>query len=189
MRVPETVHPYTAGIWGGLAGGLAMALLACGYGYIAQHSIWYPVNLLAAIAIPSVSSSSVDALRQFNGAAFTVALIVHGCVSILVGVLYAVTLPMFPRRAPLWAGFIVPLFWTALLAGTLSLTNPALNQRVNWPSFVLCQLGFGLVAGFVAAKSQSIETMQNLPFIERAALEGHFTPGNEEDKKEGGDAS
>ena len=32
MHVPEKVHPYTAGVWGGLAGGVVMAVLACAYG-------------------------------------------------------------------------------------------------------------------------------------------------------------
>jgi hypothetical protein len=174
MRIPERVHPYTAGLWGGLGGGAAMAVLAVAYGIVAQHSIWYPINLLAAMVIPSISGSSIEALRAFNPVAFAVAFVAHGCISILVGVLYAVTLPMFPRRAPVWAGLIAPLFWSALLAATLDLTNPALNQRVNWVWFVICQLGFGLVAGFIAAKTQRIDTMQNLPFLERAAIEGHI---------------
>lgn len=182
MHVPEKVHPYTAGLWGGLAGGAAMAALACAYGLIAQHSLWYPVNLLAGMVIPSITNASLDALRAFNGPALAVATVAHGLISILVGVLYAVTLPMFPRRAPLWAGFIVPLFWTALIAATLNLTNPVLERRVNWVWFILCQLGFGLVAGFVAAKTQRIDTMQNLPFVERAGFEGQFReppPGEE----------
>jgi hypothetical protein len=174
MHVPEKVHPYTAGVWGGLAGGAAMAALACAYGLIAQRSLWYPVNLLAGMVIPSITNASLDALRAFNGPALAVATVAHGLISILVGVLYAVTLPMFPRRAPLWAGFIVPLFWTALIAATLNLTNPVLERRVNWVWFILCQLGFGLVAGFVAAKTQRIDTMQNLPFVERAGFEGQF---------------
>ena len=116
MRVPEKVHPYTAGIWGGLAGGAAMAILACLYGWVAQGSIWYPVNLLAAVVIPSFSGAGVQQLRAFNAVAFGVAFIGHGIISMLVGVLYAVTLPMFPKRAPLWAGFLVPLFWTGLVA-------------------------------------------------------------------------
>jgi hypothetical protein len=174
MHYPEQVHPYMAGVWGGLAGGVVMAVLACGYGLIFQHSIWYPINLLAAMAIPSIGDQSVAGLRSFNALNFVVGLIAHGIVSILVGVLYAVTLPMFPRRAPLWAGFIVPLFWTALVAGTLNLTNPELNAHINWVSFIICQLGFGLTAGFVAAKTQRIDTMQHLPFARRAGLEGQW---------------
>jgi hypothetical protein len=183
MRYPEKIHPYTAGIWGGLAGGTVMAGLAAIYGLVAQHSVWYPINLLAAMVIPSISSSSVEGLRAFNGPALGLAVIAHGVVSILVGVLYAVTLPMFPRRAPLWAGFIAPLFWSLLLAATMNLTNPALEQRVNWIWFIVCQLGFGLTAGFVAAKTQRIDTMQNLPFLERAAIEGQFPRRDDDEEK------
>ncbi|MFZ0594527.1 MAG: hypothetical protein WAM39_28990 [Bryobacteraceae bacterium] len=184
MRIPEKVHPYTAGLWGGLAGGAAMGGLACAYGIFAQHSIWYPINLLAAMIIPSMANSTVEGLRAFNPVAFGIAFVAHSVISILVGVLYAVTLPMFPRGAPIWAGFVVPLFWSGLLAATLNLTNPALNERVNWVWFVICQIGFGAVAGFVAAKTQRIDTMQNLPFLERAAIEGQFGErGSEEENR------
>jgi hypothetical protein len=113
--------------------------------------------------------------------AFGAAIVGHGCISILVGVLYAVTLPMFPRRAPLWAGLAVPLFWTGLVAATLQFTNPALNNRINWIWFIICQLAFGLVAGFVAAKTQRIDTMQSWSFIDRAAFEAQFR--DEDDAK------
>lgn len=184
MHYPEQVHPYIAGVWGGLAGGTVMAVLACGYGLIFEHSLWYPINLLAAMVIPSVADQSAAGLHHFSAVNLGVGFIAHGIVSILVGVLYAVTLPMFPRRAPLWAGFIAPLFWTALVAATLDLTNPALNAHISWVSFVICQLGFGLTAGFVAAKTQRIDTMQNLPFAQRAAIEGqwHKPESDKEDR-------
>jgi len=34
-----------SGIKGGIAGGIAMVIPALIYGLIAEHSIWYPVNL------------------------------------------------------------------------------------------------------------------------------------------------
>lgn len=184
MHYPEQVHPYMAGVWGGLLGGAVMAALACGYGLIFQHSIWYPINLLAAMVIPSIADSSVAGLHSFNGTDFVVAFFAHGFVSVLVGVLYAVTLPMFPKRAPLWAGFIAPIFWTGLIAATLSLTNPALNEHINWLSFVICQLGFGLAAGFVVAKTQRIDTMQHLPFAQRAAIHGQWPTSGPEKKED-----
>ena len=52
VRIPEEVHPYSAGLLGGLAGGAAMAALACLYGLVAEHSIWYPINLLSGVVIP-----------------------------------------------------------------------------------------------------------------------------------------
>src|SRR5260370_5460693 len=46
--LPLHTHPISAGVKGGLAGGVAMAVLACAYGLLRAHSIWYPINLLAA---------------------------------------------------------------------------------------------------------------------------------------------
>jgi hypothetical protein len=170
VRIPEVVHPYRSGIAGGLAGGLAMAVLACLYGLIAQHSIWYPVNLLAGVVIPDMGSQSLEQLRAFNGLAFTAAFIGHGILSMLMGIVYAAILPMFPKYAPFWAGILMPLFWSGLVATTLDVLNPLLNSRISWPWFIACQLAFGLVGGYVIARSTNIYTLQSRPLAERAAL-------------------
>src|SRR5262249_50698045 len=47
--LPVHTYPVSAGVKGGLAGGVAMAILACAYGLIKTGSIWYPINLLAAV--------------------------------------------------------------------------------------------------------------------------------------------
>ena len=47
-RLPLEIYPISAGVKGGLAGSVAMALLAVMYGVISGHGIWYPINLLAA---------------------------------------------------------------------------------------------------------------------------------------------
>jgi len=57
------------------------------------------------------------------------------------------------------------------VATTLDIVNPAMNARISWPWFVACQLGFGLVGGFVIARSTSISTMQSWSLAERAFLE------------------
>ncbi len=182
VRIPEEVHPYSAGLWGGLAGGAVMAGLACLYGLIAQHSIWYPINLLAGVVIPSMGNATQEQLRSFNGVAFVAAFIGHGIISVLVGIVYAVMLPMFPKYAPFWAGILMPLFWSGLVATTLDLINPILNDRISWPWFVACQLGFGLVGGYVIARSTSIKTMQSWSLAERAFMEAPgVRPTREED--------
>lgn len=172
VHIPERVHPYSAGIKGGLAGGVAMAILACLYGLIAEHSIWYPINLLAGVVIPGLGNASLAQLRAFDALAFVAAVVGHGILSILVGVVYAAIMPMFPKYAPLWAGILVPLFWSALVATTLNVLNPALNGRISWPWFVACQVAFGLVGGYVIARSTNISTLQSRPLAQRAAL--HF---------------
>jgi hypothetical protein len=168
VSYPEKVHPYSAGIWAGLAGGAVMALLACLYGFVAEHSVWYPVNLLSGVVLPRVGQQTVEQLRQFDPLATVVALIGHVTLSILVGIVYAAILPMFPKNAPLWGGILVPLFWTGLTATTLGIVNPALNRTISWPWFVACQLAYGLVAGFVIARSAHISTAQSWDFAARA---------------------
>jgi hypothetical protein len=181
VRIPEEIHPYSAGILGGLAGGAVMAGLACLYGLLAHHSIWYPVNLLAGVVIPSIGHESEAQLQSFDGFALGAAFAGHMVISMLVGVLYAVALPMFPKFAALWAGIFMPIIWSGVIATVLSLVNPTLNEHISWPWFVACQLGFGLVGGFVIARSTSIRTMQSWTLAERAFVDAPgLSPKNAE---------
>jgi hypothetical protein len=186
--LPEKFHPYSAGVKGGIVGGFVMAVLACLYGLVAQHSIWYPINLLAGVVIPDMGQATVDQLRAFNGPAFLAALAGHAVISILMGIIYAAILPMFPKHAPVWAGILMPLFWSGIIATTLDVINPALNARINWPWFIVSQLGFGLFGGYVIARSVNIDTLQSLSFASRAFVHapGLRPPGHEraDDKPE-----
>jgi hypothetical protein len=173
VRVPVEIHPYSSGIKGGIAGGVAMAIVACAYGVIAYRSIWYPINLLAAAAVPSLAQADLAQLTAFNGTGFIVALISHGVFSILVGLLFAVLLPMLPsRRADFWGSLISPLLWSALIWATLKLINPALNARIDWIWFIASQVVFGLTTGYyVVHHSKMVETMQTWPLAARAGIE------------------
>jgi hypothetical protein len=171
VRVPVTIHRYSSGIVGGIAGGLAMAVMALLYGQVTQGSIWYPINLLAASGVPTLANASLAQLREFNASGLTVAILSHGALSIMVGLLYTVLLPMLPARYEwLFGGIATPLMWTALLYPTFDLVNPALAKRVDWPWFILCQIAFGLVGGFVVYKSQKVETMQSWPLAQRMGV-------------------
>ena len=50
----------------GIAVGAAMALVALAYGAIFQHSLWYPVNLLSAVAMPEMAQAGLAELRAFS---------------------------------------------------------------------------------------------------------------------------
>ena len=39
----------------------------------------------------------------------------HLTILSLVGLLYAVLLPMFPRRAGLWSGLVTPILWSGIV--------------------------------------------------------------------------
>src|SRR6516165_11384711 len=96
--LPLRVYPISAGVKGGLAGGVAMALLAMLYGVISHHSIWYPINLIAGSLYAAPSIPSMDALVQFNAGWLLFAFAMHVTMCLLAGLLYGAMLPMLPRR-------------------------------------------------------------------------------------------
>jgi len=170
LRLPVEVQPLSAGILGGLVGGVAMAVVALLYGVIFQGSPWYPINLLSAVAMPDMAQASAAELRAFSAPALIIGIIAHGLISMLAGLLYAVILPMLPSRHALWGGLVAPLLWTGFLWALLGVINPALNARVNWGWFVVSQIAFGLATGFVVAHAHPIRTMQSGPFAARAGV-------------------
>lgn len=172
MRLPVEVQPYSAGIRGGLVGGVAMAVVACAYGLLFQGSLWYPINLLSAAAMPAMARADLDTLRRFDGAALGIGVLVHGVISVLAGLLYAVILPMLPRRHVLWGGVVAPILWTGLVWAVLGVVNPALHQRVDWAWFIASQIAFGLAAGYVVGRAQPIATLQTWPLAARAGVAG-----------------
>jgi len=182
VRIPAEIHPYSSGIKGGILGGVAMAVVACLYGIVAYHSVWYPINLLAAAAVPSLAQADLAQLTAFNGTGFVVALISHAVFSILVGLLFAVLLPMLPsRRAAFWGSLISPVLWSALIWATLRLINPALDTRIDWIWFIASQIAFGMVTGYIVHHSKMVETMQTWPLAARAGIEA---PGVMEERED-----
>jgi hypothetical protein len=176
-RLPLEIYPISAGVKGGLAGSVAMAVLAVLYGIVSGHGMWYPINLLSAGLFPA--RSTVAEIAAFHWDALIIAAIIHSVCSVLVGLLYGVTLPMFPRRPILLGGVIAPVLWTGLIHSMLEALDPVLNQRIDWLWFVVSQIGFGIVAGIVVSRQERISTWQYLPFQVRAGIEA---PGAMDEK-------
>jgi hypothetical protein len=179
--LPLETYPMSAGIKGGLAGSVAMAVLACLYGVLKQRSIWYPINLLAATIYGQSLQLTPATLNAFHLGSFVVASFIHLLTSLLVGLLYGAMLPMFPRRPILLGGVIAPILWTGLLHSILDLINPLLNEHIDWPWFVASQFAFGIVAGLVVVRQQRVRIRQFVPFLMRAGFEG---PGITKEKPE-----
>lgn len=169
--LPVEIYPYSAGIKGGIAGGFAMAALAVIHGLLLHGSPWYTINILAATAIANLANADVATLSAFNAQAFVMALIIHAVVSLLVGLLYGILLPIVPRHPVFFGGIVAPALWSGLLFASLKVINPVLDARIEWRWFILCQIGFGVVAGVVVTRSERIHTVQHLPFAVRMGIE------------------
>ena len=153
MRLPVEVPPLMSGIKGGIVGAGATAILA-------------------AAAVPSLAEASQTALSQFHVMGFIVAIISHGSVSIMIGLLYIVLLPMLPAKFEwFWGGIMTPLIWSGFLFATIRFINPALAVHVDWPWFIVCQVAFGMVCGYIVFKEEKVETMQSLSLAAKLGIE------------------
>jgi len=178
--LPVHTYPVSAGVKGGLAGAVAMAILACAYGVLKAGSIWYPINLLAAAVYAESLKLGPAQLYSFHADTFAIALVLHGLVSTLVGLLYGAMLPMFARRPIVLGGLIAPVLWSGLIYTILGLVNPLLASHIDWPWFMASQVAFGIVAGIVVTKQSRMLTRENLPFAMRAGIEAPgITPPRE----------
>ncbi len=179
--LPLETFSVMAGVKGGIAGGLAMIVPATLYGVIRYHSVWYAPNLLAAGGFVSWAGESNEFLAQFHLRGLLAAMAIHGLASLLIGLLYGAMLPMYPKKPILTCGFIAPLMWTGILHSALGIISPILNQRIDWVWFVISQIAFGLVAGFVVNLQVKVRTPQfrALPFAVRAGI---HALGDDEDK-------
>jgi hypothetical protein len=168
--LPVESYPIQSGLKGGIAGGIAMIIPAVLYGIIAQHSIWYPINLLGGAGVGHYANVTTADIAAFHWNWLLIATVIHAATSLLVGLLYGALLPMWPNRPILLGGIVAPLVWTGLLHSSLGIINPAFNARIHWGWFALSQIFFGVVAGIVVTRTGRIRTNQSLPFLMRMGL-------------------
>ena len=182
--LPVKTYPVWAGVKGGLAGSVAMAVLACAYGVFKAGSIWYPINLLAAVVYGQSLKLGPAQLYSFHADSFAIACVLHILVSTLVGLLYGAMLPMFAGRPIVLGGLIGPVLWSGLLYTFLDLLNPLLASHIDWPWFIASQVAFGIVAGVVVMRESPMPTRENVSFAIRAGIEAPgITPPREGEKR------
>ena len=87
---------WRRGLLGGLVGGLLMPLPAVLWSLATGHGIWYPVNLLAGMAVPGMGHLPLEALEQFHADWFAIAVGIHAGMSAAFGVVYGLLLPRLP---------------------------------------------------------------------------------------------
>jgi hypothetical protein len=170
-RLPVETYPVVSGIKGGIAGGIAMIGPALLYGLFAQHSIWYPVNLLGGAGVAGWRNPTTAEIASFHWQSLLIAIVIHSLTCVLVGLLYGAMLPMLPRHPVLLGGILAPVLWTGILHSFMGIINPALADRISWSWFLVSQVAYGVTAGIVVARQDRVPTGQSLPFAARMGIE------------------
>lgn len=168
---PVETYPVSSGIKGGIAGGIAMILPALLYGLIAQHSIWYPVNLLGGAGVARWTNSTPAEIAAFHWQWLLIAIAIHSLTCVLVGLLYGAMLPVLPRHPVVLGGILAPVLWTGILHSFMGVINPTLAEHIAWGWFLVSQVVYGVTAGIVVSRQERILTGQSVPFIERLGIE------------------
>lgn len=165
-RIPATIYPYSAGITGGLLGGLAMIPVALIYGLISGHGSWYTVNLIAATVIRSWQHATQAQMSQFHPDGLVIGLAIHLLTALLLGFLFAVMMPALPRTPIFWAFIIGPCLWAGAAFAGLPLFNPVMAEYVDPFSFGLANIVYSLVLGLYVARTPKISA--NTPTFDHA---------------------
>ncbi|SRR5579883_307894 len=163
FQLPEKVHPISAGVKGGILGGLVMPLPALAYGLLSEHhSLWYPVNLLAGMVLPGVENMTLAELEQFHLTLFVVGALIHAVNSVVFGLIYGVLLPTLPEipRPLAWGGLLMPLLWTGVSFIVMGVVNPVLARGVSWEWFIVSQFIFGVAAAGVVLRLSTWPRLQ-----------------------------
>jgi mono/diheme cytochrome c family protein len=163
FQLPLKVHPISAGIKGGILGGLLMPIPALIWAVSSGHSIWYPLNLLAGLVIPGATDMPIAELNanleMFHLWGSLCGIVLHAMMSIgfgLVGGVLLPTLPSIPGGPLLFGGLILPLLWSGANHGLMGLVNPLLNHYINWYWYVVSQLVYGIATSIVIIRSEEI---------------------------------
>ena len=153
-RLPHAV----GGAIAGAVGGMLMPIPAAIWGLVSGHGIWYPANLLAAMVLPRLGKLPLAELQQFHANWLATALVMHAVTSLIFGTLFGMLLPRLPTiPGPMsWGALLMPFLWTAASFSLMGVVNPVLQQRVDWPWFIVSQFVFGIAASIMVVRSEQI---------------------------------
>jgi mono/diheme cytochrome c family protein len=156
--LPLKIYPVSAGVKGGLAGGVAMAVLAALYGLIFYHSVWYPINLLAGSLYAPSATPTVEEMLHFRMGWFLFALAMHITMCLLVGLLYGAMLPLLPRARFFWEESSVHCCGRACSTTSSGTSIRCSISALTGGGSRYRRPAFGIVAGLVvSAAEQSVD--------------------------------
>lgn len=175
-RLPLEIHPYSAGLMGGLIGGVVMAAVALIGGLITHNSLWFPVNVLSGTILPSMGDLTTAQLTAFDGGALAIGIGIHIVMSLFIGLVYGVIMPLLPKWPMFWAALFIPAIWCGLTWASVSVVNPALATNIDWGWFIASQVAFGVACSWWIMRSEKIATMQNWSYLERMGMDSPGIP-------------
>ncbi len=162
IRVPAEIYPYSAGVTGGLLGGLAMIPVALAYGLASGRGFWYPVNLIAATFYPSWQQYSPGQLALFRPDGLLVGLLIHLIMSVALGFTFAIMLPALPWTPVFWSFAVGPILWAGAVFAGLPLLNPVMARYIDLPSFAIANIVYSLVLGLWVVKTPKMQVAPRL---------------------------
>jgi hypothetical protein len=117
-------------------------------------------------------SKSQEELMQFDLGLFVLAVVIHIVMCLVIGLLYGVLMPTLPGipRPMAWGGLLMPLLWTAVSFSSMAVVNPLMEEKVDWPWFIVSQFLFGVVAALVV---MALRKLRPIP----AGIAGGFLGG------------
>jgi hypothetical protein len=162
LRLPQDVHPISAGIKGGIVASLVMPVPALLWGYFSGHGLLFPINLLAGMLLPGVGKLDVAELEQFHTSLFLAAVVIHFTMSLVLGLIYGVLLPTLPPvpRPIAWGALLAPIVWTGVSYAVIALVSPAVTSKVSWPWFIFSQFVFGITMPAVVLALKRLPAVQ-----------------------------
>jgi hypothetical protein len=94
----------------------------------------------------------------FQADGLAVGIVIHVLLSLGFGAAYGLLLARLPHvpGSLAWGGLLFPLLWTGVSYSLMGVVNPLLQERVDWPWFILSQFVFGAVAAVVVDRSEKI---------------------------------
>ena len=168
IQLPEKVHPYRAGLYGGLFGGAAMGVVALIYTVIWLGSWAYSLNVLAAMLLPSYREQPIEFYLAWEWTGVLFGAGIHIVLSISIGLVYAVVLPMMggKRLAMILGSLVGPLIFTGLLWPSVAIISEPLANLVWNPDsaslwwFIGSQFAFGFACTWWILRAERRYTPQ-----------------------------
>src|ERR1700743_959696 len=93
--LPVESYAVTAGLRGGIAGGIVMIFPALLSGYLTQHSIWYAGTLLGGAGVAHWTNATTADIAAFHWNGLITATMIHAAVCLLIGLLYGAMVPLW----------------------------------------------------------------------------------------------